>query len=75
MANYKKQPKNLKKVQVNGMSFYFEMNVTKKQMRKIFDNPMFEYYKKTFGKHISTITIETNSVWYDVNGNCFISAE
>ena len=74
MTNYSKQPKNLKRVNVNGMYIYFAMDVSKKRMHELFSNPEFEYHKCYKG-YISTVTIESNSVWYSKEGDCIISNE
>ena len=79
-TNYAKQPKNLKRVSIDNHRFYFKMNVTKKRMLELLNDPKTEVYqdrkhKKQLTCIYSNVFIETNSVWYDENGKCYISDE
>jgi len=73
MTNYARQPKNLKRVKIKGMHMHFTMNTTKKRILELINDPSKECYRPS--NYISDITIESNSVWYDNNGNCLISNE
>ncbi len=71
---HKEQPKRLKRVTADCMQIFFEMNVSKKRIIELIHDKDFECFRgeKCF---VSPVTIETNSVWYDKEGNCCITKE
>ena len=78
MAYTTNQPKRLKRVNVENQIYYFAMNVSKKRILELFQDDTTDLYfdhKPTRVPHLSKVTISTNSVWYDIDGNCIVSAD